>query len=67
MDENRLVGERIIPIKKMDFGKGVLNPSYTMRPVGKVFMAEYAKFIADKNVKLGSNGQLEEVRKLIGK
>jgi fructose-bisphosphate aldolase class II len=45
----------------MDFGKGVLNPSYGLRPVGKVFMAEYAKFIADKNVKLGSAGQLEAV------
>jgi hypothetical protein len=30
-------------------------------------MTEYAKFIADKNVKLGSAGQLEAVRKLIGK
>ena len=51
----------------MDFGKGVLNPSYGLRPVGKVFMSEYAKFIAEKNVKLGSNGQLEEVRKLVSK
>ncbi len=41
--------------------------NFDLRPVGKVFMSEYAKFIADKNVKLGSNGQLEEVRKLIGK
>jgi fructose-bisphosphate aldolase, class II len=39
----------------------------TKRPVGKVFMTEYAKFIAAKNVKLGSSGQLEAVRKLIGK
>jgi hypothetical protein len=29
-------------------------------------MAEYAKFIADKNEKLGSAGHLDEVRKLIG-
>jgi fructose-bisphosphate aldolase, class II len=35
------------------------------RPVGKTFMAEYAKFIASKNVKLGSAGQLEEIRKLL--
>jgi len=29
-------------------------------------MAEYAKFIADKNEKLGSAGHIDEVRKLIG-
>ncbi len=40
--------------------------NFDLRPPGKVFMAEYAKFIADKNVKLGSAGQLEEVRKLVG-
>jgi fructose-bisphosphate aldolase class II len=39
---------------------------FDLRPVGKVFMAEYAKFIADKNEKLGSAGHLDEVRKLIG-
>jgi fructose-bisphosphate aldolase, class II len=43
------------------------NPEqFDLRPPGKVFMAEYAKFIAAKNVKLGSAGQLEEVRKLVG-
>ncbi len=43
------------------------NPeNFDLRPPGKVFMAEYAKFIAAKNVKLGSAGQLEEVRKLLG-
>jgi fructose-bisphosphate aldolase class II len=41
--------------------------NFDLRPVGKVFMSEYAKFIAAKNVKLGSAGQLEAVRKLIGK
>ena len=41
--------------------------NFDLRPVGKVFMTEYAKFIADKNVKLGSNGQLEAVRKLVSK
>ncbi len=41
--------------------------NFDLRPVGKVFMAEYAKFIADKNVKLGSAGQLEAVRKLLSK
>jgi fructose-bisphosphate aldolase class II len=38
---------------------------FDLRPVGKVFMAEYAKFIAGKNEKLGSAGHLEEVRKLV--
>ncbi|MDO9300205.1 MAG: ketose-bisphosphate aldolase [Anaerolineales bacterium] len=43
------------------------NPAeFDLRPVGKVFMSEYAKFIADKNQKLGSAGHLDEVRKLIG-
>jgi len=40
--------------------------NFDMRPPGKVFMAEYAKFIAGKNEKLGSAGQLEAVRKLVG-
>jgi fructose-bisphosphate aldolase class II len=40
--------------------------NFDLRPPGKVFMAEYAKFIASKNVKLGSAGQLETVRKLVG-
>lgn len=39
--------------------------NFDMRPPGKVFMAEYAKFIADKNEKLGSAGQLETVRKML--
>ncbi len=39
--------------------------NFDLRPVGKVFMSEYAKFIAEKNVKLGSAGQLEIVRKLL--
>ena len=39
--------------------------AFDFRPVGKIFMAEYANFIAAKNVKLGSAGQLEEVRKVI--
>ena len=32
------------------------------RGPGKIYMAEYGKFIAHKNVKLGSAGQLPEVR-----
>jgi fructose-bisphosphate aldolase class II len=38
---------------------------FDLRDPGKIFMAEYAKFIAAKNEKLGSAGQLEEVRKLV--
>jgi fructose-bisphosphate aldolase class II len=40
--------------------------NFDMRPPGKVFMAEYAKFIAGKNEKLGSMGHLPEVRKILG-
>jgi len=36
-----------------------------LRPVGKVFMTEYAKFIAHKNVMLGSAGQLEMARQAL--
>ncbi|HJW91019.1 MAG TPA: ketose-bisphosphate aldolase [Anaerolineales bacterium] len=39
--------------------------TFDFRPIGKVFMNEYAQFIAGKNVKLGSAGQLDEVRKLL--
>jgi fructose-bisphosphate aldolase class II len=35
------------------------------RPIGKVFMSEYARFIAHKNEKLGSAGQLDAVRALL--
>ncbi len=35
---------------------------FDLRDPGKMFMAEYAKFIAHKNEKLGSAGRLEEVR-----
>jgi fructose-bisphosphate aldolase class II len=37
---------------------------FDLRDPGKVFMAEYAKFIAHKNEMLGSAGQLEAVRQL---
>ena len=36
-------------------------------PPGKTFVAEYAKFIIRKNEKLGSAGQLPEVRKALAK
>lgn len=35
---------------------------FDLRDPGKIFMAEYAKFIADKNGKLGSAGQLASIR-----
>ncbi len=39
------------------------NPeNFDLRPPGKVFMAEYAKYIAGKNQVLGSAGQLDAVR-----
>jgi len=37
--------------------------NFDLRPPGKVFMAEYAKFIVDKNHKFGSAGQIPEIRK----
>jgi len=36
--------------------------AYDFRPIGKVFMEEYAKFIASRNELLGSAGHLDEVR-----
>ncbi len=35
---------------------------FDLRPAGKIFMGEYAKYIAHKNEVLGSAGKLEEVR-----
>jgi fructose-bisphosphate aldolase class II len=40
---------------------------FDFRPPGKIFIEEYAKFIAHKNEKLGSAGTLEEVRKAVAK
>jgi fructose-bisphosphate aldolase class II len=39
--------------------------NFDLRPPGKIFMKEYAKFIAHKNEKLGSAGQLDAVRALV--
>ena len=39
--------------------------AFDLRKPGQIFMAEYAKFIAEKNAYLASAGQLEEVRKLV--
>jgi fructose-bisphosphate aldolase, class II len=41
--------------------------NFDLRPPGKIFMKEYAKFIAHKNEKLGSAGQLDAVRSLVAK
>ena len=41
--------------------------NFDLRPPGKVFMGEYAKFIAHKNEKLGSAGRLDAVRALVQK
>ena len=38
---------------------------FDLRSPGKIFMAEYAKFIVEKNNYLGSAGMLEVVRKLV--
>ena len=35
---------------------------FDFRPPGKIFVEEYAKFIAHKNTKLGSAGQIDAVR-----
>jgi len=39
---------------------------FDLRQPGKIFMSEYANFIAGKNEKLGSAGQLGNVRKAMG-
>ena len=38
---------------------------FDFRPPGKVFIEEYAKFIASRNQLLGSAGQLDDVRKSV--
>ncbi len=40
---------------------------FDLRGAGKVFMAEYAKFIASRNEYLGSAGQLDDVREFVAK
>lgn len=40
---------------------------FDLRPAGKIFMAEYAKFIANKNELLGSAGTLSDIRAALGK
>ena len=44
------------------------NPEqFDLRPPGKIFIAEYAKFIASRNELLGSAGQLDSLRELLSK
>ena len=40
---------------------------FDFRPVGKIFIEEYAKFIASRNVLLGSAGQIDAVRAALKK
>jgi fructose-bisphosphate aldolase class II len=40
---------------------------FDFRPPGKIFMSEYAKFIASRNDLLGSSGQLDHVRAQVTK
>ena len=40
---------------------------FDFRPPGKIFIVEYAKFIASRNVLLGSAGQLDSLRASLGK
>jgi len=40
---------------------------FDFRPPGKIFIEEYAKFIASRNDKLGSTGQIPDLRKSLGK
>ena len=40
---------------------------FDFRPPGKIFIEEYAKFIASRNVLLGSAGQLADLRQSLGK
>jgi fructose-bisphosphate aldolase, class II len=39
--------------------------NFDFRPIGKIFMAEYAKFIAEKNTYLNSAGELDNVRRML--
>ena len=44
------------------------NPGdFDFRPAGKIFIEEYAKFIASRNVLLGSANQLEDLRKSLAR
>ena len=59
--DGRLVWTRVHREYFRDFPE-----KFDLRDPGKVFMAEYAKFIADKNKKLGSAGNLADICKMLG-
>jgi fructose-bisphosphate aldolase class II len=58
--DGRLVWTRV---HREDFRDHPENIDF--RKPGKIFMQEYARFIAEKNEKLGSAGQLETVRNFV--
>jgi fructose-bisphosphate aldolase class II len=58
--DGRLVWTRVHREYFRDFPE-----KFDLRDPGKVFMAEYAKFIAGKNEKLGSAGQLDDLKKIL--
>jgi fructose-bisphosphate aldolase class II len=58
--DGRLVWTRVHREYFRDFPE-----KFDLRDPGKVFMAEYAKFIANKNAKLGSAGHLDELTKVL--
>ncbi len=58
--DGRLVWTRVHREYFRDFPE-----KFDLRDPGKVFMAEYAKFIANKNTKLGSAGHLDELTKVL--
>jgi fructose-bisphosphate aldolase class II len=58
--DGRLVWTRVHREYFRDFPE-----KFDLRDPGKVFMAEYAKFIAEKNEKLGSAGRLAELKKIL--
>ena len=58
--DGRLVWTRVHREYFRDFPE-----KFDLRDPGKVFMAEYAKFIAGKNEKLGSAGKLDELKKIL--
>jgi len=58
--DGRLVWTRVHREYFRDFPE-----NFDLRPVGKAFMAAYAKFISHKNEKLGSAGQLDTIRGVI--
>ncbi len=59
--DGRLVWTRV----HREFFKEFPPAKFDLRDPGKVFMSEYAKFIAEKNEYLGSAGQLQSVREFL--